>query len=374
MIDKIAVFDVETPNERNDSICSIGIVSVDENGVVDEFYTLVNPESEFYDRNVAIHHITPRDVEAAPTFPEVWEKIKHYFSDYLVVGHNVRFDLSCIRKTFKRYGIEFGNTYFVDTLELSRKSLTDVSNHQLGTLCDYLGITLLNHHNALDDCKATFELLLTLINDFGVSLDQFLKPYDFSDDVHRSRQKSFSYCDTTKYLQELQGVLLGITFDGQLNDKEIYALKYWIDTHASLKGNYPFDKIYASLARVLEDNIITEEERSELMSLFQNIINPVETATDSACVESISGKAFCLTGDFGSMSRKDFEKLLADNGAVIKTGVSKRLDYLIVGDLGSEMWAQGNYGTKIKKAKEINEKGGNITIIKECDFLKEIEI
>jgi len=74
------------------------------------------------------------------------------------------------------------------------------------------------------------------------------------------------------------------------------------------------------------------------------------------------------------MSRKDFENLLSEKGAIVKTTIIKKLDYLIVGSLGSDKWIQGNYGTKVKKAMEYNEKGGDITIVKENDFLTLFEI
>ena len=66
-------FDVETPNRRNDRICSIGAVVTDQDGtVVEKKSYLVNPESSFDDINVRIHGIAPVDVRNAKTFPELW--------------------------------------------------------------------------------------------------------------------------------------------------------------------------------------------------------------------------------------------------------------------------------------------------------------
>lgn len=57
------VLDVETPNGKNDSICSIGVELIDDDKVTDEWYTLVDPEEEFESMNIAIHHITPGMVQ-----------------------------------------------------------------------------------------------------------------------------------------------------------------------------------------------------------------------------------------------------------------------------------------------------------------------
>jgi len=61
-------FDVETPNSRNNSICSIGIVHVKENEVIFSKEYLVNPEARFDNMNMEIHGITPRMVEHATVF------------------------------------------------------------------------------------------------------------------------------------------------------------------------------------------------------------------------------------------------------------------------------------------------------------------
>ena len=77
--------DVETPNRRNDRICSIGAVVTDQDGtVVEKKSYLVNPESSFDDINVRIHGIAPVDG---------------------VVAHNARFDLSVLTKPLVSYDI-----------------------------------------------------------------------------------------------------------------------------------------------------------------------------------------------------------------------------------------------------------------------------
>lgn len=132
--------------------------------------------------------------------------------------------------------------------------------------------------------------------------------------------------------------------------------------------------IYISLEKVLQDNIITETERAELLRIFNNIINPVESSATCDCCVDIVGKKICLTGDFDCMSKSELSALLEERGAIIKSNVVKNLDYLIVGNQGSGQWVQGNYGTKIKKAMEYNDKGSNIIIAKEEEFLNSINI
>ena len=78
---RFTFFDVETPNSSNNSICSIGVVHLEENEMIFSKEYLVNPEARFDNINMGIHGIVPRMVENAPVFPSVWEEIKGYFTN-----------------------------------------------------------------------------------------------------------------------------------------------------------------------------------------------------------------------------------------------------------------------------------------------------
>lgn len=59
------------------------------------------------------------------------------------------------------------------------------------------------------------------------------------------------------------------------------------------------------------------------------------------------------------------EAYFVAQGGIVGKSVTKKTDYLIVGELGSDMWSSGNYGSKVKKAMELQEKGSTIVIVKE---------
>lgn len=68
-MNRFIVFDVETPNRYNNRISAIGITIVEDGAVVDEFYSLVNPETHFDDFNTQLTGIDEYMVADAPTFP-----------------------------------------------------------------------------------------------------------------------------------------------------------------------------------------------------------------------------------------------------------------------------------------------------------------
>lgn len=72
-----ASIDFETANYNRSSICSLGIVIVENGVVVDKIYSLVRPRPNFYcSWATDIHGLSYYDTLNEPEFPEVWEGIK----------------------------------------------------------------------------------------------------------------------------------------------------------------------------------------------------------------------------------------------------------------------------------------------------------
>ena len=100
-------------------------------------------------------------------------------------------------------------------------------------------------------------------------------------------------------------------------------------------------------------------------------MNPLKQQEETKI--QFEGKTFCLTGDFKSGTKDTVKEKIEEFGGIIKTGISSKVNYLIVGSLGNENWKYGNLGGKIAKAKEYQEKGCNIEIISEDDFLNNLK-
>ncbi len=183
-MERFTVFDVETPNSRNDSICQIGVIH-HQAGQLKLIDRLVNPECEFSWHNTRIHGIEFDDVRQEPTFLPVWQEIRDYFLDHVVIGHNVTFDLAVLNKTLHRYGEPLIEVEYLDTMSLMKslglKSSLDFS-------CAYFGIELARHHNALADAKATHDLFTVLKQEIPL-YREFIRSYAF-DPVSRRMRKT----------------------------------------------------------------------------------------------------------------------------------------------------------------------------------------
>lgn len=168
--------DFETANRQSHSACSVALTIVKDSEIVDEFYSLIQPETWFDQFNTQIHGIRKEDVADSPKFPEVWQAMQQYFTeDQLVVAHNMPFDKRILQGTLNYYGLRSPKFKTLCTVQSSRKLLRTLPNHKLNTVAAHYGIPF-NHHHALDDARACATILINQVKEYGaLSLERFIK-------------------------------------------------------------------------------------------------------------------------------------------------------------------------------------------------------
>ena len=177
---RFVVFDVETPNGLCDRMSAIGITVIEDDLIVDEFYSLVNPETYFDYFNIQLTGISEETVRNAPAFPQVWARIEPIMSKGLLAAHNAVFDLGVLKKCLLAYGIEWKPyVRYVCTVQMGRKLLPGMK-HNLNVMCEYYGIDL-DHHHAASDSRACGEILLRYLED-GADIRQHIRTYSFRND------------------------------------------------------------------------------------------------------------------------------------------------------------------------------------------------
>ena len=176
-MDKFIVFDTETPNWRNDRMCSIGISTVEDGHITGERYELIDPEEEFADFNMQLHGITPELVAGKPRFSDIWPELRPIFEGGILVAHNAPFDMAVLAKCLGHYRISWKpNVTYACTCRMGRICIPGSPNHKLDTLCRRLGIELC-HHNAASDSRACAELLIYYL-EHGLDVSRFYRTYD----------------------------------------------------------------------------------------------------------------------------------------------------------------------------------------------------
>lgn len=459
-MEKVTYFDVEYANNKNKSICQIGIMC--ENFSDGEPYyperdIYINPEDGFDDFCIKIHGITKDTVKNEPVFSAVWKEIEKYFTNAVIIGHNVAgADLDALVKALKRYNLDIPELYYICTLDLARQYIPSyaVADYSMSTLCKYFGVDIDSEHNAFDDACACADLFKAIIEEYaididdikikkynpcvekefsqfiaspvirkaisefygvirGFSIDNEISPEEF--DFIKNWKKDFSVYDNQKdiadiisvldkiiadgtitieeivelqgvvkaYLdvvstspitlatQILDGILRGITVDGQITESECKNLRQWLYDNIYLSDHFPFNKAMEVLDKILEDSIITKEEAEYITHMINEMLNPVDCLKEE--INSVDGKHVCLSGNFAYGQKSDVEKFIISKGGIIDSSVKKSTDILMIGNCECQAYSNGTYGTKVKKAIEYNEKGSHIKIIKESDFFSSIK-
>lgn len=155
-----AVVDVETTGGKptDTKITEIAVVISDGKTILEEFSTLVNPNRRIDWYVSKLTGITDEMVAEAPAFSESLDKIKQLLDGKIFVAHNVDFDYNIIKREFLELGKPLDNQKLC-TVKSARKVFQHLSSYSLGNLAEHLNIALPNAHRALDDTRATTELL-----------------------------------------------------------------------------------------------------------------------------------------------------------------------------------------------------------------------
>ena len=159
-----AAIDFETANYERTSVCSVGVVIVRDGMIVDSFYSLIQPEPNYYKYwCTQVHGLCREDTENASVFPDVWAQIEPLIEGLPLVAHNRPFDESCLKAVFRCYQMDYPDYEFYDTLTASRRLLPDLENHQLDTVAAACGFPMEHHHHALADAEACAHIALKIL-------------------------------------------------------------------------------------------------------------------------------------------------------------------------------------------------------------------
>ncbi len=161
--DTAVVFDIETTGfgPGSDHIIEIGAVKVREGEIVEHFSSFLNPQVPIPLEIEKLTGITDEMVLSAPTVEVVLPQFLAFCEGAVLVAHNAAFDTSFIRAKAAALQIKTDFTV-VDTVGMARVLLPDLKNHKLDTVAAACGVSLENHHRAVDDAGATAEIYLSL--------------------------------------------------------------------------------------------------------------------------------------------------------------------------------------------------------------------
>ncbi|MFE8070777.1 exonuclease domain-containing protein [Marinobacteraceae bacterium S3BR75-40.1] len=159
MHDSIYAFiDLETTggNAGWDRIIEIGLRLWRDGEVIDEWQTLVNPETRISPFIEHFTGITNAMVADAPTFEEVADTLRDKLDNCIFVAHNARFDYGFVKGEFRRLGEPFAARVLC-TVKLSRALYPQYRRHSMDTLIERHGLQAGERHRAMGDVESMFQ-------------------------------------------------------------------------------------------------------------------------------------------------------------------------------------------------------------------------
>lgn len=385
--DSFVAIDIETTglDSSIDQIIEVGAVKVQNNEVIDTFSSLINPGREIDPFITSLSGITNDDLSSAPDPTSVLKDYFEFIGDSILIGHNVHFDINFLYDSFeKHFSVPLKND-FVDTLRLSRRFFKDAPAHKLSILADYLNIEVKEAHRALADCYTTIQLYYKLkeASDKMPSSEAALLDslsFDESNPFYGKRLavKGVPQLYSFSFMKEVSQKC-----NAKMSDVFYNSCDFVVFSHYTYKAfmqgsnSAKFEK-----AKKLVDSgsltILSEEEWCKMLNL-PYIAKPntksnlsakdiVTEKTDFDETHPLFGKTCVFTGTLEKMARKDAMQIVVDLGGLVGNSVTKKTNYLILGNNDYCSSIKGGKSSKQKKAESLKLAGNDIEIISENVF------
>ena len=301
-----AVIDFEIANSNYNSACSLGIVTIEGLRIVNKEYFLIQPPNMKLDPEMTrVHGITKNDLVNAPTFEQIWPKIKKYFTGgYIIAAHNAYFDVNVLKNCVENLDDTEVDFLYFDTIQYTNP-VCKGHGTSLSDRLAYFNIELKNAHNALEDAIATADLI---IKSTASTKFKFIEQFLLANNI--PVKEFIDINQTKKFIKRSNFKKFNIKLSDIIPETD------------SFDENHPFFK--------------------------KNIV---------------------FTGELNNLSRKDAIQAVANIGGILKSGVSKSTDFLVVGEQDLSIVGEKGVSSKEVKAKELIEIGYQIKILNEERFL-----
>lgn len=158
------VFDIETTGfvKTKNKVIEIGAVKVENGKITERFSEFVNPKEPIPFEIEQLTGINDGMVVDAPEITEILPRFLKFCEGCLLVAHNAHFDMGFISYNAKMQGLNEDFTY-LDTVGISRAFFPTQAKHTLDAVAKTMGVSLENHHRAVDDAEATAQIFVRFL-------------------------------------------------------------------------------------------------------------------------------------------------------------------------------------------------------------------
>ena len=310
--DTFVVFDIETTgfSPKQNRIIEIGAVKVVRGEIVDTFSEFINPEVPIPFQIEKLTGITDAMVKNAPKVDEILPRFLAFCEGAVMVAHNADFDMSFIFYNANELKLSCDPT-ILDTVAIARVLMPQLGNFKLNNVAKNLGVSLENHHRAVDDATATGEIFVKFI--------EMLKERGVEkvDELHVLADTSPEYI---KKLPTYHGIILVKNEEGRINLNRLVSA-----SHLEYFNRRP--RMPKSLIQKYRKGLIVGSA-CEAGELFQAVIREKEEAElariisfyDYLEIQPIGNNSFMLASD--KYAAETEEDLIEYNKRIVELGDS----------------------------------------------------
>ena len=161
---KFAVIDIECTGGKfgEERIIDVAVFILESGEVIDQFSSLVNPETGIDPYVTKLTGITNKMVRTAPKFYELAKRIIKITEDCTFVAHNIGFDYRVFQQEFDALGFDYHRAT-LDTIPYAERIFPEWENYGLKTVSKELGLVNAARHRAEGDARLTLDLLKILL-------------------------------------------------------------------------------------------------------------------------------------------------------------------------------------------------------------------
>jgi len=197
----LVALDLETTglNPKTDRILEIGAVKMIDGKVTDTYSVFVNGGTKISEFITNLTGITDEMRRSGLPTREAMEGFLEFCGDADILGHNILFDYSFLKRNAVNLGYTFENMG-IDTLQIAKKFLSELPSRSLGALCEHYHIIQERQHRAYEDAVSAYRLYECMKQEFeNVSPAAFLpKPL-----IYEVKKESPITISQKRYLNDL---------------------------------------------------------------------------------------------------------------------------------------------------------------------------
>lgn len=185
-----------------------------------------------------------------------------------------------------------------------------------------------------------------------------------------------------RQIDTLIGLSKGMIADETVNQAEAEYLRIWLIQNRQTSDNPIILNLLEKVGAMLEDGLLDSDESGELLSVLRQVTGetsevgelgktttlPVDEPLPSV---TFPGSTFLFTGTCAFGTRKQCHDATEALGGECVRGVTKSLDFLVLGTYVTDSWAHENFGRKIEKAIEHRDSRVPLAIISEEHWIKQ---